>query len=137
MGFDNGIPTSVNGVPMPMTELIESLTTIAGEHGVGRLDRVKIRDDGTRSQAVYEMPASAVLHAAHLELDRFVHPPAVMRVSRAMAAEFTVILEDGDWFSPVRAALAASVDHIQQKSTGVIRLKLYKGSCQVVERRHV
>jgi argininosuccinate synthase len=134
IGFEKGIPTSVNGVAMPLTELIESLTTIAGEHGVGRLDRVKTRDDGTRSYAVYEMPASAVLHTAHLELDRFIHPAAVMRVSRTIAAECVAILEDGEWFSPVREALAASVDHIQQKSSGVIRLKLYKGSCSVVSR---
>jgi argininosuccinate synthase len=134
IGFEQGIPTSVNGVAMPLVELIESLTTIAGEHGVGRLDRVKPRDDGTRSYAVYEMPASVVLHTAHLELDRSVHPAAVMRVSRTIAAEFAAILEDGEWFSPVRVALAAFVDQVQQKSTGVIRLKLYKGSCHVVAR---
>ena len=134
IGFEKGIPVSVNGVAMPLTELIESLATIAGEHGVGRLDRVKTRDEGARSYAVYEMPASLVLHTAHLELDRFAHPPAIMRLSRATAAEFAAMVEDGEWFSPLRDALAASIDHLQQKSTGVIRLKLYKGSCVVVAR---
>ena len=134
IGFEKGIPVSVNGVAMPLTELIESLATIAGEHGVGRLDRVKTRDDGARSYAIYEMPASLVLHTAHLELDRFAHPPAIMRMSRAIAAEFRSMVEDGEWFSPLGDALAASVDHIQQKSTGAIRLKLYKGSCVVVAR---
>jgi argininosuccinate synthase len=134
IGFERGIPAAVNGVAMPIVELIDSLATIAGEHGVGRLDRVKQKPDGTRSQSIYEMPASLVLHAAHLELDRFVHSPALMRVSRSVAADLADVIDRGEWFGPVRDALGAFVDHVQPKTTGRVRLKLFKGDCRVVGR---
>jgi len=134
VGFERGIPGAVNGVAMPIVELIDSLTTIAGEHGVGRLDRVKQKPDGTRSHALYEMPASVVLHAAHLELDRFVHSPALMRISRSVAADLADVIDRGEWFGPVREALGAFVDHVQRQTTGVVRLKLFKGDCRVVGR---
>ncbi|MEO8679531.1 MAG: argininosuccinate synthase [Vicinamibacterales bacterium] len=134
LGFERGLPATVNGVAMPIVELVDSLTTIGSEHGVGRLDRVKQKPDGTRSQAVYEMPASVVLHAAHLELDRFVHASALMRVSRSVAAEVADVVDRGEWFTPAREALGAFVDHVQQTTTGVVRLKLFKGDCRVVGR---
>ena len=134
LGFERGVPATVNGVSMSIVELIDSVSTIASEHGVGRLDRVKRRPDGSRSQAVYEMPAATVLHHAHLELDRFVHSSALMRVSRSIAAEWVDVLERGEWFTPVREALGAFVDHVQQTTTGVVRLKLFKGDCRVVGR---
>lgn len=134
IGFDRGIPATVNGVAMPIVELIDSLATIAGEHGVGRLDRVTQRPDGTRSHAIYEMPASVVLHTAHLELDRFVHSAPLMRLSRSMAADLADVVDRGEWFTPAREALGAFVDHVQQKTTGVVRLNLFKGACRVVGR---
>jgi argininosuccinate synthase len=134
VGFARGVPVGVNGVAMPIVELIDSLATIAGEHGVGRLDRVKQKPGGARSHAIYEMPASIVLHTAHLELDRFVHSPALMQLSRSMAADLADVIDRGEWFGPVREALGAFVDHVQQQTTGVVRLKLFKGDCRVVGR---
>jgi argininosuccinate synthase len=134
LGFERGIPTTVNGVAMPIVELIDSLATIAGEHGVGRLDRFKQEPAGARSHTIYEMPAAVVLHAAHLELDRFVHAASLMRVSRSIAADLADVVDRGEWFTPVREALGAFVDHVQQKTTGVVRLKLFKGDCRVVGR---
>lgn len=134
LGFERGIPVAVNGVAMPIVELIDSLATIASEHGAGRLDRFKQKPDGARSHAIYEMPAAVVLHAAHLELDRFVHDASLMHVSRSVAANLADVVDRGEWFTPVREALGAFVDHVQQKTTGVVRLKLFKGDCRVVGR---
>jgi argininosuccinate synthase len=80
------------------------------------------------------MPASVVLHTAHLELDRFVHSSALMRVSRSVAADVADVVDRGEWYSPVRESLGAFVDHVQQTTTGVVRLKLFKGDCRVVGR---
>src|SRR3954470_15877241 len=82
--FVQGVPTAVNGVAMPLTELIGSLETIAGAHGVGRIDMVENRLVGIKSREVYEAPAAVVLHAAHDELQKIVSPRDLQRVSRDM-----------------------------------------------------
>ena len=126
--FANGVPTALNGVAMPPAELVESLTTIGAEHGIGRLHRIKSRQDNRVSHVFYEAPAAVLLHAAHQELQRSLSPGAVLHFAPSVAAAYVDMIERGEWFSNLRPALDAFVNQIQQSVTGAIRLKLFKGS---------
>lgn len=133
--FLRGLPVAVNGVPMPFLEIVDSVATIAGNHGVGRLDMVENRIVGIKFREIYEAPAAVVLHAAHQELENFVSPRDLERVKRDLALTYADLVYNGLWFSPVRSAIDAFVADVQQRVTGTIRLKLFKGSCSVVGRR--
>jgi argininosuccinate synthase len=132
--FGRGAPISLNGVPMPAVELIESLSTIGAEHGLGRLDRVKYHADGNTSHAIYEAPAAVVLHTAHAELQRFVSSGTLLRFSHTVSLAYADLIDRGEWFSPLRPALDAFVNHVEERVTGVIRLRLFKGDCRVTGR---
>jgi argininosuccinate synthase len=133
--FHKGVPVSVSGVAMPLTELIGSLETIAGVHGVGRIDMVENRLVGIKSREIYEAPAGIVLHMAHRELEGLVIPRDLRRVKQGLSQEYADIVYNGLWFSPTRDAIDAFVGSIQARVTGAVRLKLYKGDCRVVGRR--
>jgi argininosuccinate synthase len=133
--WEKGVPVAVNGVAMPLTELISSLETIAGVHGVGRIDMVENRLVGIKSREIYEAPAGVVLHNAHRELEGMVIPKDLQRLKQRMAQEYADLVYNGLWFAPMRDAIDAFVANIQQKVTGTVRLKLYKGDCRVVGRK--
>jgi len=132
--FERGGPAGHSGVTMTFPELIDSLATIAGEHGVGRLDRIKVRADGSRTRALYEAPAAAVLHLAHAELWRYVSSESQQRFDVAVSAAYVEAIDRGEWFDPLRAGIDAYVDATSQQMTGTIRVRLFKGSAQVVGR---
>jgi argininosuccinate synthase len=133
--FERGAAVGVNGVTMRFTEIIESLSTIAGEHGVGRLDRIKVKADGSRSRALYEAPAAVVLHLAHAELWRFVSSESQQRFDTAVSAAYVEAIDRGEWFDPLRTGLDAYVAATSEQMTGTIRVRLLKGGAQVVARR--
>jgi argininosuccinate synthase len=133
--FVLGVPTAVNGVAMSLTELIGSLETIAGAHGVGRIDMVENRLVGIKSREIYEAPAAVVLHAAHSELEGFVIPKDLQRLKRGLAVNYADLVYNGLWFTPMRDALDAFVGKVQERVTGTVRLKLFKGDCRVVGRK--
>jgi argininosuccinate synthase len=135
ISFDKGVPTAVNGVTMSFTELIESLTTIAGSHGVGRMDTIEKRQAGIVSREICEAPAAVVLHAAHRELETFVLERDLERLKRELSLKYADLVYNGLWFTPMREALDAFTRKVQEPLTGTIRLKLFKGSCDVVGRR--
>jgi argininosuccinate synthase len=135
IGFDKGVPVSINGVSMSLLELVDSLTTIAGEHGVGRLDVVENRVVGIKSREVYEAPAAVVLHLAHRELERFVTSAALQRFTQQVATQYADVVYNGFWFTPLRQALDAFVGVVQERVTGAIRLRLFKGDCRAVGRQ--
>jgi argininosuccinate synthase len=110
--IERGVPIAVNGVVMPLLDLIGSLDIIAGAHGVGRM---------------------AALHAAHRALQHATVTSDVEPFSTLVAQQYLRILRDGSWFAPMRLALDAYVDKIQERVTGVVRLKLLKGDCAVVD----
>ena len=120
---------------MPLVELIASLGTIAGAHGVGRIDMVENRLVGIKSREIYEAPAAVVLHMAHKELQRMVTTKDADRFSRAVSLQYADIVYNGLWFTPLREALDAYVAKVQERVSGVIRLKLFKGDCRVVGRK--
>jgi len=130
VAFERGVPTMVNGVTMPLTDLIETVGMIAGAHGVGRLDVA-----GGQLREIGEAPAAVVLHAAHAELQKLVTPKDAVRFSRRVSREYADLIERGAWFSPLREALDAYLDKIQERVSGAIRLKLFKGDARIVGRK--
>ena len=137
IAFERGVPAAINGVAMPMIELIASLGTIASAHGVGRIDVVEHRVGSSKLRELGEAPAAVLLHAAHGELRKVSAPRELERFSRTVSAEYADIIYSGLWFSPLRAALAAFVDSVQDRVTGVVRLKLFKGAYSIVARSSV
>jgi argininosuccinate synthase len=133
--FERGAAVGINGVTMRLGELIESLQTIAGEHGVGRLDRIKVKPDGTRSRAFYEAPAAVVLHLAHAELWRYVSSESQQRFDTAVSSAYVEAIDRGEWFDPLRTGLDAYVNATSEQMTGTIRVRLLKGGAQVVGRK--
>jgi argininosuccinate synthase len=132
--FERGVPAAVNGVSMPFPELIESLTTIAGSHGVGRIDTIERRRAGIVSREICEAPAAVVLHAAHRELETLVLERDVERLKQELSLKYADLVYNGLWFTPMREALDAFTRTVQEPVTGTIRVKLFKGSCEVVGR---
>jgi len=134
VAFEAGVPLAVNGVPMPLTELIHSVGTIAGAHGVGRIDVVENRLVGIKSREVYEAPAAVALHAAHRELEALVVARDLHRLKRDLATRYADLVYNGLWFTPTREAIDAFVASVQTRVTGTVRLKLFKGNLLVVGR---
>jgi argininosuccinate synthase len=118
IAFDRGAPKAINGVFMPFLELVASLGIIAGAHGVGR-----VALDGDRGEA----PAAVLLHAAHKELQKRTAAADVEAFSHAVSQKYVDIVRDGLWFTPLREALDAFVDKVQERVSGVVKLKLFKG----------
>ena len=135
ISFEKGVPAAINGVSMSFTELIESLTTIAGSHGVGRMDTIEKRQAEIMSREISEAPAAVVLHAAHRELETFVLARDLERLKRELSLKYADLVYNGLWFTPMREALDAFTRKVQELVTGTIRLKLFKGNCEVVGRR--
>ncbi len=133
--FEAGVPTAINGVAMPFAELIRSLETIAGAHGVGRIDMVENRLVGIKSREIYEAPAATVLHTAHRELEQSVITQDLERLTHELARVYADLVYKGLWLTPTREALDSFVSKVQERVFGSVRLKLFKGICRVVGRK--
>jgi argininosuccinate synthase len=121
LSFDAGLPVAINGVAMPTLDLIASLTTIAGAHGIGR--------PGARG--LVESPALTVLETGLRALQNAAASPETQRFSAVVAREYADIIVHGLWFSPLREALDAYVGRVQAGTTGHVRLTLFNGHCDV------
>ncbi len=119
---------------MPLTELIRSVGTIAGAHGVGRIDVVENRLVGIKSREIYEAPSAVVLHNAHRELEALVTSRDLNRLKRELSVRYADLVYNGLWFTPTREAIDAFVASVQSRVTGTVRLKLFKGNLTVVGR---
>jgi len=135
IGFEAGVPVRANGIEMPALELIESLETIAGAHGVGRIDLIENRLAGIKSREIYEAPAAVVLHAAHAALTKLVITRDLDRLTHDMSRTYAELVYSGHWFSHAREAIDAFVQVVQPRVTGSVRLKLFKGDCRIVGRK--
>ncbi len=129
------MPVKINGVAMALVEIIQSLETIAGDHGVGRVDMVENRLVGIKSREIYEAPAAVALHAAHRELQKFVTPRDLERLTAELGVKYADLVYNGLWYTPTREAIDALVHKVQENVTGIIRLKFFKGDCRVVGRK--
>ena len=132
--FETGIPIAVNGQKMSPASIIETLNTLGGKHGIGRVDLVEGRLVGMKSHGVYETPGGTILYAAHQELESIVLDKEVIHYKDVVALKYAELIYNGMWFSPLRESLAAFVDSTQGPVTGLVRLKLFKGNVTAVGR---
>ncbi len=135
IGFKEGLPISLDGKPVAAVELVERLNQVGGANGVGRVDHIENRLIGIKSREVYEAPAAQLLLEAHQALEDITLPKDVARFKEQVATQWAQLVYDGLWFSPLREALYAFVAQTQRHVTGEVRLKLYRGSAQVVGRK--
>jgi argininosuccinate synthase len=133
--FKSGIPVRVDGVSHGPVELVTLLNKLGGKHGVGRLDMVENRLVGIKSRGVYETPGGTILYAALRALETLCLDRESLHYKDVVAEKYAEMVYYGQWFTPLRTALDAFVDSLMQNVTGIVRLKLYKGSCTVVGRK--
>lgn len=135
IGFDQGTPVSINGQPIDLVELIESLNAIAGAHGVGRVDHLENRLVGIKSREVYETPAAIILYKAIKALETAVLSRDQQRIKSQLAQVYADLVYDGRWYTALRENLDAFVNSTMRYATGEVRLNLFKGNANVVGRR--
>jgi argininosuccinate synthase len=135
LGFDRGLPISIDGQATELPALVPMLNRLAGDHGVGRIDHIESRVVGIKSREVYECPAALTLIQAHQALEALVLPRDLLDFKRSVEQRYAQLIYDGLWFTPLREALDAFVASTQSRVTGEVVLKLYKGSSRVVGRR--
>ncbi|PEA56852.1 argininosuccinate synthase [Bacillus pseudomycoides] len=135
IGFEAGVPTTLNGVAYPLAELIKTLNSLAGKHGVGRIDHVENRLVGIKSREVYECPAAMTLITAHKELEDLTLVKEVAHFKPMIEQKLTDLIYNGLWFSPLKDALAAFLQETQKHVTGTVRVKLFKGHAIVEGRK--
>ena len=135
IGFERGIPVSLNGQGMGGIELITQLNQIAGNHGIGRIDMIENRLVGIKSREIYESPAMWVLIQAHRDLESLNLTADVTRYKRGIEETYSQLVYNGLWFSPLKGALDAFIQQTQERVTGVVRVKLFKGNVMVVGRK--
>lgn len=128
MTFENGVPTSVNGVQMKVSDVIRKLNELGGKHGIGIVDIVENRVVGMKSRGVYETPGGTILMEAHKQLEELVLDRATMDVKKDMSNRMAQIVYEGKWFTPLREAVQAFVESTQEYVTGEVKFKLYKGN---------
>lgn len=133
--FRKGIPVALDGKELSPVQLMETLNKMAGEHGVGRVDIVENRLVGIKSRGVYETPAGTVLQLAHMDLEALVLDKDTMHFKEIVALKFAELIYNGLWFYPLREALQEFINYTQRHVDGVVRMKLYKGSCSVAGRK--
>lgn len=135
VGFEAGIPVSIDGKTYAPVELLSRLNKIGGENGVGIVTMVENRLVGMKSRGVYETPGGTILYAAHAELERLTLDRRTLQMKEQVASKYAELVYDGNWFSKLKTALDAFVDETQKTVTGSVRVKLYKGSCTAVASR--
>ncbi|PJF40562.1 MAG: argininosuccinate synthase [Chloroflexi bacterium] len=135
IGFEKGVPTSINGENLSPVELFTRLNKIAGQHGIGRVDIVENRLVGMKSRGVYETPAGTLLLKAHQALESICLDKYTMHYKDFVAVRYAELVYNGQWYTQLREALDAFVQVTQQTVTGDVRVKLYKGNVIVVGRR--
>lgn len=128
MTFEKGVPVSLNGQTMKVSEIITELNALGGKHGIGIIDIVENRVVGMKSRGVYETPGGTILMEAHQQLEELVLDRATYEVKKEMGNKLSQIVYEGKWFTPLREAVQAFIESTQQYVTGEVKLKLYKGN---------
>ncbi|MCI8669099.1 MAG: argininosuccinate synthase [Lachnospiraceae bacterium] len=128
MGFEKGVPVSVNGEKMKVSDIIRKLNELGGKHGIGIVDIVENRVVGMKSRGVYETPGGTILMEAHQQLEELVLDRDTTKVKKDMGNLFSQIVYEGKWFTPLREATQAFIESTQEYVTGEVKFKLYKGN---------
>src|SRR2546423_1051999 len=134
IGFHSGTPVSVNGVELDSVDLIVALNKIGGRHGIGRIDLVEDRLVGMKSRGVYETPGGTLLYSAHSELEQLVLDRRTLAAKDLIAPRYADLVYEGRWWTTEREAYDAFVNTTQERVTGSVTLKLFKGTASVVGR---
>lgn len=129
IGFEKGVPKTINGKSYEPVELIEELNKIGAKNGIGIVDMVENRLVGIKSRGIYETPGGTILYLAHKELESITLDRQTSHFKEHVAQKFAELVYDGCWYTPLREALSAFVDSTQETVTGTVRMKLYKGNC--------
>jgi argininosuccinate synthase len=135
IGFEKGIPVSLNGKRLNGVDLVTKLNALAGKHGVGRIDHVEDRLVGIKSREIYECPGAITLITAHKDLEKLVLPKDVLKFKAEVDQKYAELAYDGLWFSTLKACFDAFIDKTQEFVAGTVRMKLFKGSATVVGRK--
>ena len=133
--FEHGDPTAIDGEPLSPAALLTRLNELGGANGIGRVDLVENRFVGMKSRGVYETPGGTVLHAAHRGMESLTLDREAMHLKDELMPRYAKLVYNGFWFAPEREMLQALIDKSQEHVSGTVRLKLYKGSAQVVGRK--
>ena len=128
MTFEKGVPTSVNGKKMKVSDIIRELNRLGGKHGIGIIDIVENRVVGMKSRGVYETPGGTILYEAHQQLEELVLDRDTTAEKINVANKFAQVVYEGKWETPLREALQAFVEKTQEYVTGEVKFKLYKGN---------
>jgi argininosuccinate synthase len=128
MTFEEGVPKTLNGKAMKLSEIIRELNTIGGQNGIGIIDIVENRVVGMKSRGVYETPGGTILMEAHDQLEELCLDRETMEYKKRLASQMAQTVYEGKWFTPLCDAIRAFVTSTQKYVTGEVRLKLYKGS---------
>ena len=128
MTFEKGVPTSINGQQMKVSEIIMKLNELGAKHGIGICDIVENRVVGMKSRGVYETPGGTILYEAHQQLEELVLDRATTEVKKDMGNKLSQVVYEGKWYTPLREAIQAFVESTQKYVTGEVKFKLYKGN---------
>ena len=134
IGFVNGTPTSVNGAELDPVDLLTTLNRIGGRHGIGRIDLVEDRLVGMKSRGIYETPGGTLLYTAHSELEQLVLDRRTLAAKDLIGPRYADLVYEGRWWTTERDAYDAFVNVTQERVTGSVTLRLYKGTASVVGR---
>lgn len=133
--FENGCPIEINGEKMNLPDIIRKLNVIAGKHGVGRIDHIEDRIIGIKSREVYEAPAALTLIEAHRDLEKMTLTRHEVFFKKIVEQQWTNLVYSGLWMDPLRSDLDAFINSTQRRVSGEVKVKLYKGSIQIVGRK--
>ena len=128
IGFEKGVPVSVDGVKMKGSDIVRKCNELGGKNGIGLLDIVENRLVGMKDRGVYETPGGTILYHAHAALEMITVDKDTAHMKSKLAVDFADLIYNGKWFSPLREALSAFADKTQEHVTGEVKLKLYKGN---------
>ncbi len=128
MTFEKGVPTSVNGEKMKVSDIITKLNELGGKHGIGIIDIVENRVVGMKSRGVYETPGGTILMEAHQQLEELILDRDTYAMKKEMGSRFASLVYEGKWFTPLRLAEQAFIEETQKYVTGEVKFKLYKGN---------
>ena len=135
IGFEKGVPVSVDGKRMSGVEIVETLNRIGGENGIGRIDLTENRFVGMKSRGCYETPGGTLIMYAHRELESLTLDRNTSHYKQKLALDYAEMVYSGLWFTPLREALDAFFDEVNNRTTGEVTLRLYKGNIEPVSRK--
>lgn len=135
--FEKGVPVGLDGRKMDPLKIMLCLNEVGGENGVGTIDIVENRLVGMKSRGVYETPGGTILYEAHKALEKLILDRDTMSQKNLLAQKYAQLVYDGLWYTPLRQAIDAFVDVTQERVTGTVRMKLYKGNCNAVASKSI